>query len=762
MARPTYSTWPALIVLILSFCEMISASSNIVDQLVIDDLDLGIGRWQEMPQMSGASDLVLMPNALNFPKVALSSLSNHAVTIYNKNHNKTVYLNSVFALPLDDGQHNDFHVPFVRDQAVPPQGNFTFTVVFLPTRIGSVQTEILIRTSFGQLKYHVQGVAVVSPFKVIPLTHLVSYAGVNSNAAIIPDIALYNPFEVPIQITEVFSSGGKFYLELPTHEPTKPLPITTKATTDADQESESRTELWTIAAYEKRPIIRVRFVGSLVAGNYSAYIRMKVVCPEEDEVMLVIPIRMEVRAMQPISLYPEKSLIDLGSVLLHEKRPLSINIHTSDTSHLGVASLAWDLELAIGEATTRLRRMLDCSDIVVGDEKHVRLKIECDLEWTEVVRNLSQWSAFVPGSVMHVSGGVTVNSTVGLQKSPQVHRIPLFAELITGTGLELPQNVTVLFPRPEEVAIGIFYLRNNFDTPIVLKGLRLVPEKAARRSHPVLSAVVEHFHSATAHVFPTVLKSGESWTVAPVLRPLVVKQGKTLKSFTVHLEVSTNVTDLINVPLYGYSGRLTKLILSPDVRSGLATRTTTPTASALKDFEMIAEEDAELIDFVGIRLNVESHKFIALLNDNPVPIELLKWNLTPMDVLMNVFHFGCMDKFKLGQNKDSLMQPDDWCIFSFTTTTTWPREHNGSFLYDTNFESSQFPIRISGNPGTLTLHPSSLVMQNCFPVSFLLLLWICLWTPISNIDFFFCRKPFASRISSWSRPTQRLCNCTTS
>ena len=291
--------------ILLLVCPQIRAS---LDQLLLEDLDSS-SRWQEVVPQTVAKDLgILPPGSLLFPRTALANIASHEVTIVNNHPNQTVYLNSVIAIPLDKDHYNDFHVPFLRDQAVPPQGNFTFSLVFLPTRIGAVQSEVIVRTSFGQLKYHVQGVGVASPFKLVPLTQLVSYAGVNSNAAIIPDITLYNPYELPLQITEIFSSGGKFYLELPT-----------AAGGTTEDNSDVRAQLWTISAYEKRPVIRVRFVGSLVAGNYSAYIRMKVKCPDDEEmedITLVVPIKMEVRAMQTISLYPEKSLIQLGSVLM--------------------------------------------------------------------------------------------------------------------------------------------------------------------------------------------------------------------------------------------------------------------------------------------------------------------------------------------------------------------------------------------------------------------------------------------------------------
>lgn len=689
-------------------------SPNNLDALLIDDLDIHIGRWQDTTSMPMANDLVILPHSVQFPRTPLANLESHAVTIFNKHHNKTVYLNSVIALPpLEDDRlmHNDFHVPFVRDQPIAPQGNFTLTIVFLPTRIGEARAEIVLRTSFGQMRLPVEGVGVASPFKVVPLTQLVAYAGVNSNAAMIPDITLYNPYDTPIQITEVFSSGGKFYLELPTRD----------ASSSSESTDDVQAQLWTIAAYEKRPVIRVRFVGSLVAGNYSAYIRMKVKCQTnvaemEEEQSLVIPIRMEVRMMQPVSLYPEQSLIDLGSVLLTERGSLSINIHTSDTPDIGVASLAWDAELAIGEAKTKFHRTLDCNDIVVGDDAHVRLKIECDLEWSNVIGNISrQWDGFVAGSVMYISGEVTVNSTVGPKKSSQLHRIPLFAELISGRGIELPANITILYPKASRASISIVYLRNNFDTTIVLRGVELVPQKGAE-NHSAFLALEEHLQSAVANEFPKILRPGESWTMAPTELLLDIAPGQdaddVLRSFSGSLHISTNITDSIKVPLFGYSGRLTRLVLN-DVKNAISGKG----AFTLRESEIVAKENARVLEIHPKRLNVESQKFIALWNDNPVAVELLKWDLPAMDITLSIFNVGCMNKYDFGQNKESQLQPDDWCVFQFTATTQRSGEFNGTFQYETNYEEGEFPLRVIGKAGSLILDPKSLVMRNCFPVS---------------------------------------------
>lgn len=701
MQRHALRLWEIILIFLAVTPSESSSFASSSPEPFEDDLEVGLGR------------VLLVPNSLEYTRTALHNVQSQSVTIFNNHPNKTMILESVIALPQHGHIHNDFHVPFVRDQSVPAQGNLTFVVIFLPTRIGAVSTDILVRTTFGQLKYHVQGVGVASPFKVVPLTHLVSYAGHNSDALTIPDIALYNPFEAPIQITEIFSSGGKFFLELPNNEN-----ISNKVEDEEEEDPTlGRTHLWTIAPYDKRPVIRVRFVGSRTSGNYSAYVRIKMRSMDElnDETVLVIPIHMEVRPLQAVTLYPERSLIDLGSVvLLSDKRPLSINIYTSDTADIGLESLEWESYLAIGEATTRFRRDLDCKNIVVGEESLVRLKIECDLEWMEVIRNISQsWEAFIPGAVMLVDGGVTVNSTFGLEKKSQLHRIPLFAELIPGAGIELPPNVTVSFSSNNEVSIGIMYLRSNFENPVVITGIQLHGGECSRtKAHAVFAIVNEQLQIAAAE-FPLLLRPGESWTMAPMVVAASLGNG-TLQSFTATIQVTTNVTEVLTVPLFGYSGKLTRLTLNDGVRQLIGKM---GRVSALKEKEMVVGEDATSVDF-GVVPGVESHKYVALWNDNPIAVDLLRWHLPAMNVMeISITSVGCTNKYEFGYNKDSEVQPDEWCVFSFSTKASQAGEYSATFLYETNVEVVEWPIKITAHTSTLTIDQSSLVLRNCFPVS---------------------------------------------
>lgn len=93
------------------------------------------------------TQLVFEPNLLNFDALAIGGTSNRVITIYNRHANRSVYLGSI------SGNVADFYSSFFEENLVPPLGNTTFNVVFLPRRLGKVQSNLVIHTSFGVLNY---------------------------------------------------------------------------------------------------------------------------------------------------------------------------------------------------------------------------------------------------------------------------------------------------------------------------------------------------------------------------------------------------------------------------------------------------------------------------------------------------------------------------------------------------------------------------------------------------------------------------------
>lgn len=70
--------------------------------------------------------LVFHPTFLDFDDLAVGDAESETVIVFNEHANKSVYFGSI------SGNVPDFYSSFFEDKVIPPMGNTTFNVVFLP------------------------------------------------------------------------------------------------------------------------------------------------------------------------------------------------------------------------------------------------------------------------------------------------------------------------------------------------------------------------------------------------------------------------------------------------------------------------------------------------------------------------------------------------------------------------------------------------------------------------------------------------------
>ncbi|KAH8254796.1 hypothetical protein KR032_012228 [Drosophila birchii] len=430
-------------------------------------------------------DLRLVPSRLDFGTWSVGQARSQTVTLFNQHANRTLQLNAVA------GPSPAFYSSFLGTREVPPQGNTTFNVVFLPRQLGAIAADLLIHTSFGQAELAVQGEGSECPYRLKPLVGIKA----PMNATLTPEIHMYNPHERPLQILEIYSSGGEFQLELPSGG------------------SEGPQNLWEIPPHTLKPVIRISFHGR-TAGNHSAYIRIKIAEQELDmgqENILVIPVEFEILPRH--SAYARNPLADFGRLA---------TLNAPDT-------LQFKLDVRNAQSHRLFGSYLRKIPGLSFDANKTSIVLDPRLfEGTESINDLL----------------VINSSNQSSSDTDPVFTVLVRAEIFHG-GLSYDGNVTKFVSSSldgEEAAPlerkRSLIVRNNFAQPLILFNASLTA--------PVDESLLEVTLLGAPRI---VLQPGES---VELLRLNLLNDEVPFESY---LRIETNVT-ILELPLVSCSGRL--------------------------------------------------------------------------------------------------------------------------------------------------------------------------------------------------------------
>ncbi|KAH8283656.1 hypothetical protein KR018_011198, partial [Drosophila ironensis] len=432
-------------------------------------------------------DLRLVPARLDFGTWSVGQARSQVVTLFNRHANRTLLLHAVA------GTSPAFYSSFQGAREVPPQGNTTFSVVFLPRRLGAVAGDLLVHTSFGQAELAVRGEGSECPYRLRPLLGIKA----PMNATLTPEIHMYNPHERPLQILEIYSSGGEFQLELPSGG------------------SEGPQNLWEIPPHTLKPVIRISFHGR-TAGNHSAFIRIKVADQELDlgeENVLVVPVEFEILPRHsPFASNPLADFGRLATLNTPEALRLKLDIRNDEQSQRRLVG-------------SYLRRVPGLS----YDANSTSIVLEPRLiEGSEAIDDI-----LVVGS----GGG-------GGEPEEQAFTVVVRADIFQG-GLSFDGNATRFVtssPGGEEGPAlernRSLVVNNHFVLPLILLNVSISP--------PVDESLLEVTRGIDAR---QLLQPGES---AELLRLSLLNDQVEFQS---SIRIQTNVTTF-EVPLVSCSGRL--------------------------------------------------------------------------------------------------------------------------------------------------------------------------------------------------------------
>lgn len=687
----------------LSASTSSSSSSSMVDSLLVATSSSPSSASSTADSSHDLAQLVFEPNLLNFDELSIGESSNRIVTIFNRHANRSVYLGSI------SGSVADFYSSFFEENLVPPLGNTTFNVVFLPRTQGNVQSHLVIHTSFGVLHYLVKGKGTECPYRLNPMIGLKA----PMNATLTPEIHMYNPFDKPMQIVEVYSSGGQFQLELPESTATSGSQAATASIDNNDDNgSGSGRALWEIPPYCSKPIIRVRFTATTV-GNHTAYIRIKVSAQNSlalENAVIVLPIEVEI--FKEHGIYSSVPFLNFGfggtndrpknilfKLLNSGKEQLEIDAYTveADADVKDGVALEMDsvLEPDANETYQTITATVNWPKIRVEREFRGNIVIttkpktasnnnsnDANDDDDDVDEDDDDFEDEIPKRVYRIPfvGGILRGS---IQYNESLTRFHIATKPLTATD---DRSSTATAAVASTTTTRDFRLKNNFDVALAVTNLT-VPSDC-------------HRYFRTENFQPKILAPGEEST----LFQLVQLAAASRKSVTRYLQLHTNVTTY-DIEVLSFSGLLRRLL-----------PITEQTSIKAKDIDTAIDE--KTIDFGILPLATMSYIMMAFVNQNPIPIDIHNWKGTISSAAhIGITVPGCSRLSMKGLKFCNNVKPGEWIVFRVGVTSNTVGTFEGKITVQTDYEEINTPIRFSTDMGMLKFTTKMINKDDCFPVN---------------------------------------------
>ncbi|XP_053694779.1 transmembrane protein 131 homolog [Sabethes cyaneus] len=639
--------------------EMFSpASQTLMDEMfqqsdgaVRGAISSAVAGEKTSPELVG--NLIFQPSLLDFVERSIGDPHNQVVILINKHKNRSVFLGSI------SGSTPVFYSSYFKDMVIPPEGNTTFNVVFLPRRLGAATGSIEIHTSFGLLQYQVKGIGRECPYRLRPLVNLVAPL----NATITPEITMYNPHDVPLQIMEIYSSGGNFQLELPSGA------------------QEGPQAMWEIPPHSTRSVIRVRFHGK-AAGNYTAYVRIKISGgnhePSLVDKMLVVPIEVEI--------YKETGIYSKVPFIKFDTGRTTGNI---SQMHLNLTNSGdRKVEIQVMGVYTTSAEAAAAFKFYVSSDLHPTAEVRVDLSKIHADGEVSGF--FYTDYTLNDPPDDVVYSCViyftclVLKRNLKYNADALKFLTFVGGNAEEQHNSQLAVPRP-------LMVHNQFSVPFSISNIS-VPENCSS------NFLIEGFR-------PRVLQPGQEETLLRISRILTDNLNRSIATY---IRLMTNMSDF-ELPVYSYTGKLKRILPFSTTDSRLAA-----------DYEQLDLDEQEL-EFGILPISTIGETLIGFFNANPVEIPIRHWKGTITSdgaegtSTITVILRGCGPY--AGENLlfCHSIKPKHWMVFQISVQSGTTDSYRGQFSVTTDYEEIVTPISFTTAVGKLELNRELLRFDNCFP-----------------------------------------------
>ncbi|NWS56362.1 TM131 protein, partial [Chunga burmeisteri] len=442
-------------------------SDGIIEMLRFDEGDLlqtettiGLSSYQQKSvslYRGNCRPLWFEPPMLDFHEQPVGMPKMEKVYLHNPSSEETITLVSISATT------SHFHASFFQNRKILPGGNTSFDVVFLARVVGNVENTLFINTSnHGVFTYQVFGIGVPNPYRLRPFIG----ARVPVNSSFSPIINIHNPHSEPLQVVEMYSSGGDLHLELPT-----------------GQQGGTR-KLWEIPPYETKGVMRASF-SSREADNHTAFIRIKTNASDNTE-FIILPVEVEVTTAPGI--YSSTEMLDFGT-LRTQDLPKILNLHllNSGTKDVPITSV----------------RPTPQNEAITVHFKPVTLKAS-ESKYTKVAS--ISFDASKAKKASQSSGKITVKAK---EKSYSKLEIPYQAEVLDGyLGFDHAATLFHIRDSAADSVERLIYLTNTFSFAVLIHDVVLPEEakpmfKVQNFSKPVLIPPNDSRYIFTLHFMPS-------------------------------------------------------------------------------------------------------------------------------------------------------------------------------------------------------------------------------------------------------------------
>nr|XP_006137481.1 transmembrane protein 131 isoform X2 [Pelodiscus sinensis] len=428
--------------------------------LLQTDTTIGLSSYQQKSvslYRGNCRPIRFEPPMLDFHEQPVGMPKMEKVYLHNPSSEETIILVSISATT------SHFHASFFQNRKILPGGNTSFDVVFLARVVGNVENTLFINTSnHGVFTYQVFGVGVPNPYRLRPFIG----ARVPVNSSFSPIINIHNPHSEPLQVVEMYSSGGDLHLELPTGQ------------------QGGTKNLWEIPPYETKGVMRASF-SSREADNHTAFIRIKTNASDNTE-FIILPVEVEVTTAPGI--YSSTEMLDFG-MLRTQDMPKILNLHllNSGTKDVPITSV----------------RATPQNEAITVHFKPVTLKAS-ESKYTKVAS--ISFDASKAKRPAQSSGKITVKAK---EKSYSKLEIPYQVEILDGyLGFDHAATLFHIRDSPADSVERPIYLTNTFNFAVLIHDVVLPEEvktmfKVQNFSKPVLIPPNESIYIFTLYFMPS-------------------------------------------------------------------------------------------------------------------------------------------------------------------------------------------------------------------------------------------------------------------